>query len=56
MINLMHLSQKIAEANNHPALRQHHTVSKLTPDEHPKMKHRLIFESFFGSQRFPEHS
>ena len=37
-------------------LAHHHTVLKLTPDRHMKMKHRVIFMNFFGSQEFSEDS
>ena len=33
-----------------------HTVPKLTPDEHTKMKHHMNLRRFFGSQRFCEDS
>ena len=32
------------------------TVTKVMPNEHQNMKHRMIFRGFFGTQRFREDS
>ena len=37
-------------------LRWRHTVPKLMPNGHMKMKHGMVFRIFFGSQRFCEDS
>ena len=53
---LLHLPLIIVRRMYISCLRRHHTVLKLTPDGHMKIKHCMIFGSFFGSQTFRKDS